>query len=727
MSIYSFSRDGVALANYLVASAFDATSSHVFGVVAAAGSLGVSLHAIAERVPRHLRVHVSVDVAMATLWRHGLIEYRFLTPLRAGNASTKEKSKEKKDNSNININNDNNNDNDDDDDDILPASARHVVVARVDVALWRARQPTHCALLAQFLSPNDHATNIVQRLFRQGTLTYEQLTHNRLEANETPDDSVVNSDDARMDRESAVALLFGLGFIEERIPLDADADRRHTIQAFMNARAPKSRIDPDAEKSGASSKAGGKRAKASAASTTTNAPPRKRRFGSSAVGTAATTATVASGTKGKAPPPPEPAVVASGALADDTDEPVYPGGAESDLPDVLKHNLNTCKTLRRVRAFQSRELLSQEAHRYLQAEQAARRKGQIWKFVTRDAEGKTRPCELNLCISPVGVALLQRLDLMFGYLKERFVLYDREKPEKQEKMDQLLINVLDAAYMIVATMSVALFAHELHIAALVSRESPCVMRRSLVLSPLPMSELVKDLKRSAKEITTALQPLIASELVEIDQQSIYFNTKLIQTSLFNETLDAHVSRAISPDARRVVALLRDKPHLTDAEIQHGCLLDHKNARTAIGLLMRADLVRFTEFPKQADFAPSRTIYLWSLANGEQLRANIRDRIHASQLRMARRLDAEHRRLNLEGVLAAGLDVRVGSRFEFDEVAEKEQTRGGDPDAEADLELLEERRRLFECGKWLERVHRKVFTVNMQLFEKLERLEANINF
>jgi hypothetical protein len=144
-----------------------------------------------------------------------------------------------------------------------------------------------------------------------------------------------------------------------------------------------------------------------------------------------------------------------------------------------------------------------------------------------------------------------------------------------------------------------------------------------------MSELVKDLKRSAKEITTALQPLIASELVEIDQQSIYFNTKLIQTSLFNETLDAHVSRAISPDARRVVALLRAKPHLTDSEIQHLTLmLDNKTVRKAIG---SADERRFGALHRVSEAgrvcAVALDLRLVALARGAAARKAARSHSH----------------------------------------------------------------------------------------------------
>jgi hypothetical protein len=732
MSIYSYSRDGVALANYLVASAFDATSAHIFAAAAASGSVGVPVHAIGERVPRAHKAVVPVDVAIATLWKHGLIEYRVLAPLRAGASSTTKK-EESANSATTNLNNNNNNNNNnDDDDDVLPVGARHVVVACVDVALWRARQATHCELLAQFLIADDSAVRVLRRLFRQGTLSYAQLTRNLLEADERDEFADVDGaagDDARLDRERAVALLYGLGFVVERVPLDAEADRRHTVQSFLNSRAPKSRIDVDGDKSAgggggasSSSKAGTKRGKAGAGAVAAAPPPRKRPFASAAAATTAVTSGAAAssgGGRSKAPPPPEPAVVASGAMADDTDEPNYLGVDEKELPEAFKHNLKICRNLRNPRRCLTQDQIITESHNFLLREQEFRHTGRVWNFNLLDADDRKRACELNLCISPIAVALLQRLELMFAYMKERFA--------KEAGLDALL----DTAYTGVATMSVPLFADELRFASLASREAPCVMRRTMVLAPLPMAQLIKELRRSAREITAQLQPLIAAELVELDAQSnVLFNTKRLQTALFYETLDAHVGRTISSDARRVIALLREKPHLTDGEIQHACLLSQKSARIAIGRLMSADLVRFAEFPKQADYAPARSIYLWSLAHGEQLRAAIRDRIHASLLRLARRLDAEHERLSLESVLAAGLDVRGtgdAQRFVFDEAAERELARGGDDDAEPDLEILEERRRLFECGKWLERVHRKVFTVNMQLFEKLERLEANVNF
>lgn len=703
MSIYSYSRAGIALANYLVESAFDAPTAQLFALVSSHDGIGVPLSVVTQRIGLP-QAHVS----LASLWRHGLIQYRVLAPHRHGSTNTVQS--------------------DDIDNDDANSVARHVVLACVDVAIWRARMVTHAELLAHFLQDDETAVALLRRLFQHGTLSYTQLTQSNGELDHSNDPATAAAaprldNDSRLDHERAIARLFALGFVYERFPLDADADTRHVIQTFLNSHAPKSRIELSDDKSSASSvKAGTKRGKSTAAAASSagagaQPPAPKRAFGGAAA------AVTADGMRprvdgGKPPHVHEPGVVASGALDDDTDEPNYCNVPDEQLPPVLLYNLKKCRLLRQARSYESLERIVDNAHANLISEQACRKNGKFFNFVALDAADKPRACELNLAIDPIAVALVQRLELTFVHLKNIFSRY--------AGTDVLI----DVCYTLAVTTSVAHFAHELRVAGLVSREAPCVMRRTLVLAPLPLVQIAKEMSNSVRDVAGLLQPLVGSDYAMIENGFVRFNTKQLQVELFNETVDTQIERTYSDAARRIVGALRHRPHLTDSDIQLFTLMPQKSVRKAIGSLMSDDLIRFTEFPKQAEFAPSRSIYFWSLAHSEHLRAKLRDRIHASLERLARRLAAEHERLNLEGVQRARPAISVAPAKDDaggEQAQEEAEAMKEDDDEEIDEEMQEEHRRLKVCGKWLSVVHRAVFKTNMQLFEKLERLEANVNF
>lgn len=722
------SREGIALAVHLVSHDFDATSIRVFAACAQHGASGIplaSLHSIIANPSANPASHpnadptVTVETAVGRLWRHGLVEYQHLALAHKSDAEPS-KGPEREAFQALARG-------DSLPDPLSDGSARelHVLVARPDVALWRARALGHVALLRRVrLVDHGVATSLAHALLEFGTLARDELLRG------APDGWPVAQpvDEAeRGERESVLAQLVVLGFVHERLPLDAEAKRRHDIHQFLCLQAPKGRLEKDEGK---------KKPAASAAASSTG----KRKAGSaSSAGAAAASGVAGRSTSKKqqlvdkgaqvaeksrissfvdavrrAPIkiPLEPAIIASGAaLVDDTVLPTFFDKPEHELPLVLQHYLRSGRILRApMKKYKRPEEYVDQVLTQMRTDVAARAKGQFdHGVVVFEDDGRTpRACELQFCIDPLAMAVAARLEIYFDYLKEQFA-------------DAAAL--IDAAFLLVINAgSVRLLAAELRYAGLVSRERPCVMRRTPIVQLLSLDALAGELGTNTQQVLAALQRLRDAGLVEVEGNQVRFDMRRIQTEVFNRTVDGHVHRWFGANARRVFALLRENPNMLENDVCRRALLDAKETKRAIGELMAADWLRFTELPKGSDWAPSRLYYLWAVPHGEHQRALIRDRAHSTMRRMLVRLDAEHKRLDLKAVLEAGIDVRGTVAWD----ALKSDAAAAAAAADSD-EAVEQQRHLYECAKWLTRVHNKTYTMLTLLFEKLECIEANVNF
>jgi hypothetical protein len=750
VSIYSTAREGVALANRIVASQFDVTSAAVFAVCSAHGSHGVPMALLStlvkeqreskrDRNRTHIDVEarveeeaISIDRAVARLWRHGLVEYQQLAlPSSVNDANDKKPTAAAaaaaavaapgEDLSQLRRLRDGD-----------AAEARdgqqrelHVLVAHADVALWRVRALGQLSIL-QRVRRHDaaQAIGICEQLMSYGCLSYDDLVRGGPDgcADALPDEE-------QMDRRSLVAQLFDLGFIIERLPMDVEAKRRHAVHAYSCAQAPKARLEKQEEKSKAPAKR--KAPTASAASSSSSAAgavsgkstSKKQQVvekGAQVAEKSRLSSFVDAVRKVPLPIPPEPAIHATGAgLADDAALPEWLL-EKQDLPEPLQRYRESAQQLRKPlkKAKRPEERVDniQEMLLNMSKQRAA---GQFESVAALDESGRPRACELQLCVDPLALTLAARLEVYFDYLAEQV-------PTAKA--------VIGAAFMLALTGgSVRLFAAELRCAGLVSRERPCVLRRVPLLMPIAIDVLAAEMNVKQQDALTALQDLRDCRFVTVDGNQVKFNMRRVQTEMFDCTVDAHVHRRYGANARRVFALLRANPNILEADVQLRALLSVKETRHAIGELLAADWLRFTEFNKTAEVQPARAIYAWAVPHGEHQRALIRDRAHATLQRMLTRLEAEHERLELDNVLRAGIDVRGSAPLKSfrPPVAPSGGGGGGgdddDDDDEVDNELLENRRHLLECGKWLSRVHKQTYVMLTKLFEKLECIECNVNF
>ena len=740
VSIYSTAREGVALANHIVASQFDVTSAAVFAVCSAHGSNGVPMALLSSLVKEqreskrdHNRTHIdvearvdeaaiSIDRAVARLWRHGLVEYQQLAlPSSVNDANDKKPtvagapSAPVEDLSQLRRLRDGD-----------AAEARdgqqrelHVLVAHADVALWRVRALGQLSIL-QRVRRHDaaQAIGICEQLMSYGCLSYDDLVRGGPAgcADALPEEE-------QMDRRSLVAQLFDLGFIVERLPMDVEAKRRHAVHAYSCAQAPKARLEKQEEKSKAPAKR--KAPAASAASSSSAAggvsgksTSKKQQVvekGAQVAEKSRLSSFVDAVRKVPLPIPPEPAIHATGAgLADDAALPDWLN-EKPDLPEPLQRYRESAqqlrKPLKKAKRPDERVDSIQEVLLNMSKQRAA---GQFDSVVALDESGRPRACELQLCVDPLALTLAARLEVYFNYLVEQV-------PTAKA--------VIGAAFMLALTGgSVRLFAAELRYAGLVSRERPCVLRRVPLLMPIAIDVLAAEMNVKQQDALTALQDLRDCRFVAVDGNQVKFNMRRVQTEMFDCTVDAHVHRRYGANARRVFALLRANPNILEADVQLRALLSVKETRHAIGELLAADWLRFTEFNKTAEVQPARAIYAWAVPHGEHQRALIRDRAHATLQRMLTRLEAEHERLELDNVLRAGIDVRGSAPLKsFRPPVAPSGGGGDDDDDEVDNELLENRRHLLECGKWLSRVHKQTYLMLTKLFEKLECIECNVNF
>jgi hypothetical protein len=748
VSIYSTAREGVALANRIVASQFDVTSAAVFAVCSAHGSHGVPMALLSalvkelreskrDRNRTHIDVEarvdeeaISIDRAVARLWRHGLVEYQQLAlPSSVNDANDKKPTAAVaaaaavaapgEDLSQLRRLRDGD-----------AAEARdgqqrelHVLVAHADVALWRVRALGQLSIL-QRVRRHDaaQAIGICEQLMSYGCLSYDDLVRGGPDgcADALPDEE-------QMDRRSLVAQLFDLGFIIERLPMDVEAKRRHAVHAYSCAQAPKARLEKQEEKSKAPAKrkaptASAAASSSSAAGTVSGKSTSKKQQvvekGAQVAEKSRLSSFVDAVRKVPLPIPPEPAIHATGAgLADDAALPEWLL-EKQDLPEPLQRYRESAQQLRKPlkKAKRPEERVDniQEMLLNMSKQRAA---GQFESVAALDESGRPRACELQLCVDPLALTLAARLEVYFDYLAEQV-------PTAKA--------VIGAAFMLALTGgSVRLFAAELRCAGLVSRERPCVLRRVPLLMPIAIDVLAAEMNVKQQDALTALQDLRDCRFVTVDGNQVKFNMRRVQTEMFDCTVDAHVHRRYGANARRVFALLRANPNILEADVQLRALLSVKETRHAIGELLAADWLRFTEFNKTAEVQPARAIYAWAVPHGEHQRALIRDRAHATLQRMLTRLEAEHERLELDNVLRAGIDVRGSAPLKSFRPPVAPSGGGGgdddDDDDEVDNELLENRRHLLECGKWLSRVHKQTYVMLTKLFEKLECIECNVNF